>query len=267
MFNLKKHVKTMKIPLLFSNQRRMNLSLYVLLLTVMLFSSALLANGQNMISGTVTSFADGEPLVGASVMVKGTSIGTTTNFDGNYSIQAGEGQILVFSYVGFETKEIATGTQRVIHVQLSENLDVLDEVVVIGYGVQKKKLSTGATVQVKGGDLQKLNTLSPLQALQGRTPGVNITSTSGQPGSGMKVTIRGLGTIGNSGPLYIIDGIEGDISILNAADIESVDVLKDAASAAYMVRRQPMALYLLPQNKVRKAKDRFLLMLTRAFKT
>lgn len=222
----------MKIPLLFSNRRCINSSLYTLLFTIILFSSTLLANAQNVVSGTVTSLTDGEPLIGASIVVKGTSIGTTTNFDGNYSIQAEQGQTLVFSYVGFSTQEISVGAQRVINVQLSENLDVLDEVVVIGYGVQKKKLSTGATVQVKGDDLQKLNTISPLQALQGRTPGVNITSTSGQPGSGMKVTIRGLGTIGNSGPLYIIDGIEGDISILNAADIESIDVLKDAASAA-----------------------------------
>jgi TonB-linked SusC/RagA family outer membrane protein len=108
----------------------------------------------------------------------------------------------------------------------------LDEVVVVGYGVQKKKLVTGATVQVKGENIAKLNTTNPLQALQGQTPGVSIASTSGQPGSDMKVTIRGLGTVGNSGPLYLIDGVGGDISTLNPADIESIDVLKDAASAA-----------------------------------
>ncbi len=109
---------------------------------------------------------------------------------------------------------------------------MLDEVVVVGYGVQKKKLVTGATVQVKGENIAKLNTTNPLSALQGQTPGVNIVSTSGQPGAGMSVTIRGLGTVGNSQPLYLIDGVGGDISTLNPADIESIDVLKDAASAA-----------------------------------
>ena len=109
---------------------------------------------------------------------------------------------------------------------------MLDEVVVVGYGVQKKKLVTGATVQVKGDEIAKMNTTNPLQAMQGQTPGVSIASTSGQPGADMKVSIRGLGTVGNSAPLYLIDGVGGDISTLNPADIESIDVLKDAASAA-----------------------------------
>ncbi|NMA73963.1 MAG: TonB-dependent receptor, partial [Bacteroidales bacterium] len=122
--------------------------------------------------------------------------------------------------------------RRVIDMTLVSEFADLDEVIVVGYGVQKKKLNTGATIQVRGEDVQRMNTTSPLQALQGQTPGVAISSTSGQPGSGMKVTIRGLGTIGNSGPLYIIDGIEGDISSISPSDIESIDVLKDAASAA-----------------------------------
>ena len=222
----------MKIPELFSKRKSINANICTFLFSLLFIFSATFASGQNVVTGTVTSLTDGEPLIGASVLVKGSTTGTVTNLDGNYSISAVQGQTLVFSFIGFESQEIALIDQRVINVALTENQDMLDEVVVIGYGVQKKKLSTGATVQVKGDELQRLNTISPLQALQGRTPGVNITSTSGQPGSGMKVTIRGLGTVGNSGPLYIIDGIEGDISILNAADIESIDVLKDAASAA-----------------------------------
>ncbi|SFS87458.1 TonB-linked outer membrane protein, SusC/RagA family [Porphyromonadaceae bacterium NLAE-zl-C104] len=185
----------------------------------------------NTVTGTVVSATDGEPLVGVSIFVKGTSNGTVTDIDGNYSINVNAGQTLVFSYIGFISQEMIV-REKVINVSLVEDTEVLDELIVIGYGVQRKKLSTGATVQVKGDDLAKLNTISPLQALQGRTPGVNISSTSGQPGSDMKVVIRGLGTIGNSGPLYIIDGIEGDISVLNASDIQSIDVLKDAASAA-----------------------------------
>lgn len=119
-----------------------------------------------------------------------------------------------------------------LNITLQEDKHSLDEVVVVGYGVQKKKLVTGATAQVKGDDIAKLNTTNPLQAMQGQTPGVSISSTSGQPGSDMKVQIRGLGTVGDASPLYLIDGIGGDISTLNPADIESIDVLKDAASAA-----------------------------------
>lgn len=117
-------------------------------------------------------------------------------------------------------------------IKLKEDSRTLDDVVVIGYGTMKKKLVTGATMQLKGDDIQKLNTVNPLSAMQGQTPGVNIVSTSGQPGASMSVTIRGLGTVGNSQPLYLIDGIAGDITNLNPADIERIDVLKDAASAA-----------------------------------
>jgi TonB-linked SusC/RagA family outer membrane protein len=184
------------------------------------------------VSGVVTSVTDNEPLIGVSVLVKGTTNGTVTDLDGRYSLSASQGQTLVFSYIGYVSQEIKVGTVGTINVALKEDTETLDEVVVVGYGVQKKKLVTGATVQVKGENIAKLNTTNPLQALQGQTPGVSIASTSGQPGSDMKVTIRGLGTVGNSGPLYLIDGVGGDISTLNPADIESIDVLKDAASAA-----------------------------------
>lgn len=184
------------------------------------------------ISGKVTSAIDGEPLIGATVQVQGDKNGVVTDFDGNYTIQAEQGQTLVFSYVGYLTKTVKVGAASTIDVALDEDRQSLDEVVVIGYGVQKKKLVTGATVQVKGENVAKLNTTNPLQALQGQTPGMTIISESGQPGEGLKVNIRGLGTTGSSGPLYIIDGVRGDISTLNPADIESIDVLKDAASAA-----------------------------------
>ena len=183
------------------------------------------------VTGTVTSASDGEPLIGVTVQVKGTAAGTSTDIDGNYSIKAETGKTLVFSYVGMTQREITVTGPR-IDVALTENSEVLDEVVVIGYGVQKKKLVTGATAQIKGDDIAKMNTTSPLQAMQGQLPGVNIASSSGQPGEGMKVTVRGLGTTGNSSPLYLIDGMPGDINTINPADIESIDVLKDAASAA-----------------------------------
>jgi TonB-linked SusC/RagA family outer membrane protein len=158
-------------------------------------------------------------------------VGTITDEKGAFTLKADEGQTVVFSYVGFVAEERVVGRDP-MDVRLKESNQLVDEVVVVGYGVQKKKLVTGATVQVKGDDLLRRNTANPLQALQGQTPGVQMAATSGQPGSAMKVTIRGLGTIGNSGPLYIIDGIEGDMSVLNASDIQSVDILKDAASAA-----------------------------------
>lgn len=183
------------------------------------------------VEGTVTQASDGEPLIGVSVLIQGTNQGTMTDIDGNYTIKVEQGATLMFSYVGFKTREIKVASSR-IDVALEENNEVLDEVVVVGYGVQKKKLVTGATAQIKGDEITKMNTTSPLQAMQGQLPGVNIASKSGQPGEGMKVTIRGLGTTGNASPLYLIDGIGGDISTLNAADIESIDVLKDAASAA-----------------------------------
>lgn len=191
------------------------------------------ASQQNLtVSGVVTSAADQLPLIGVSVQVKGTTNGAITDLDGNYTVSVASGETLVFSYIGFKTQEIQITNQTTLNVVMEEDSETLDEVVVVGYGVQKKKLVTGATVQVKGETLAKMNTNSPLQAMQGQTPGVNISSTSGQPGEGMKVSIRGLGTVGNASPLYLIDGVGGDISTLNPADIESIDVLKDAASAA-----------------------------------
>ena len=143
------------------------------------------------------------------------------------------GATLVISYIGYETQEIKVGNQSNFSITLKEDNAQLDEVVVIGYGVQKKKLVTGATVQVKGDDIAKLNTTNALAAMQSQTPGVTIVQSSGQAGSGYKVNIRGIGTIGDSAPLYVIDGVAGgDINSLNPSDIESVDVLKDAASAA-----------------------------------
>ena len=208
----------------------------VALVAIMLAFQALLGIGAGVLNaqtvkGTVISGSDNEPLIGASVMVQGTKTGSVTDLDGNFTIEAKNGQTLEVSYLGFITQKVKVNGS-VVQVTLQEDKHSLDEVVVVGYGVQKKKLVTGATVQLKGDDIAKLNTTNPLSAMQGQTPGVNIVSTSGQPGAAMSVTIRGLGTVGNSQPLYLIDGVGGDITTLNPADIESIDVLKDAASAA-----------------------------------
>ena len=187
------------------------------------------------VSGVVTD-AEG-PVIGASVMEKGTSNGTVTDIDGNFSLDVRPGAVLVISYVGYATQEIPVGNQSIFNITLSENADMLEEVVVVGYGVQKKKLVTGATVQVKGEDIAKLNTTNALTAMQSSTPGMQITQSSTQPGKGFKVNIRGVGTINQSSPLLIIDGIysgtaDDGLNGLNPNDIESIDVLKDAASAA-----------------------------------
>lgn|SRR5574344_445486 len=184
------------------------------------------------VTGTVTSATDKEPLIGVTVKVVGAKGGTVTDFNGKFSVNAESGQSLMFTYVGFVAKTVKVGAQSVINVVMSEDSKSLNEVVVVGYGVQKKKLVTGATVQLKGEQLAKLNTNNALQAMQGQTPGVNIISESGQPGSDMKVIIRGQGSNISNSPLYIIDGIAGDIKNINPSDIQSIDVLKDAASAA-----------------------------------
>ena len=184
-----------------------------------------------IVKGTVKSATDGEPLTGATVKVIGAQTGTVTDLDGHFSLEANDGQTLLVSYIGFVQQKVKVAGNN-LTIQLAEEANSLNDVVVIGYGVQKKKLVTGATLQVKGDDVAKLNTTNPLQALQGQTPGMTIVSESGQPGEGLKVNIRGLGTTGSSSPLYIIDGVRGDIATLNPADIESIDVLKDAASAA-----------------------------------
>jgi TonB-linked SusC/RagA family outer membrane protein len=173
------------------------------------------------------------PVIGASIMEKGTTNGTVTDFDGNFSLNVKPGATIVVSFIGFKTQEIAVGNQSTFNIKMEDDNAVLEEVVVVGYGVQKKKLVTGATVEVKGEDITKLNTTQVLGALQSQSPGVSIQANSGQPGDGFKIAIRGAGTNGDTKPLYVIDGVAGgDINNLNPADIERIDVLKDAASCA-----------------------------------
>ncbi|SFE64856.1 SusC/RagA family TonB-linked outer membrane protein [Thermophagus xiamenensis] len=210
---------------------------------------------QVTVNGRVSD-TSGLPIPGATVHEKGTQNGVITDVNGNYRIQvSGEQSILVFSFVGMETQEILVGGQDKIDVILEEALTDLEEVVVIGYGVQKKKLTTGANLNISGDDLQSQKTSEPLEAIQSQSPGVNIIQSSGMPGEGFKVNIRGLGTIGNSAPLYVIDGVAGgDINNLNPADIESIDVLKDAASAAIYGARAANGVILVTTKQGKKGK-------------
>ena len=198
----------------------------------MLIPLATFAQERIQLSGTIFD-ENNQSIPGVNIVIEGTSNGTITDSDGNFTITADKGSVLVFSYMGYSTIKQTVNNNSPIKINMQPDLVGLDEVVVIGYGVQKKKLVTGATAQVKGDELQKKNGTNALQALQGKTSGVNITSTSGQPGEGMKVIVRGTGTLNNSAPLYIVDGVQvGSIDYLNNSDIESIDILKDAASAA-----------------------------------
>ncbi|WP_324720338.1 SusC/RagA family TonB-linked outer membrane protein [Salinimicrobium sp. HB62] len=185
-----------------------------------------------IITGTVIDDS-GMPLPGANVIIKGTSTGTLTDFDGNFSIEAAPGDVLVISYIGYTPQEVVLTDANDIQVRLTQSAAALEEVVVVGYGTQRSALVTGATSNVSGEDIASLNPGTPMEALQGVVAGVNVTRNSGAPGAGTRITIRGLGTIGNSNPLYIVDGVAvGNIDYLNPSDIESINVLKDAASAA-----------------------------------
>lgn len=216
------------------------------------------AHAQNSVSikGKVISSTDQSELIGVSVLQKGTSNGTITDINGQFQLQVVPGAVLILSYVGYNNHELTTVPGKTDYtVTLTENSQLIDEVVVVGYGIQKKKLVTGATVQVKGDDIARMNTVSPLSALQSQTPGVNITKTSGQPGEGFKVIIRGIGTTGDSNPLYIVDGVaRGNIDYLNPADIESLDVLKDAASAAIYGARAANGVVLVTTKQGREGK-------------
>lgn len=177
--------------------------------------------------------AAGEPIVGASVRVKGQKMGTVTDIDGNFELNADPKSVLEVSYIGFRPQEIAVGNQTALNIAMREDNKALDEVVVIGYGVQKKADLTGSVANIKADKLNTQSNSSIAQALQGKIAGVDIVSQGGTPGAGTRVMVRGIGTLNNAAPLYIVDGMYMDgIDHINPNDIESIDVLKDASSAA-----------------------------------
>jgi TonB-linked SusC/RagA family outer membrane protein len=192
------------------------------------------AMGQRIIRGTVTGSDTGETLPGVNVLVKGTTRGTVTDIDGSYQIEVRPGdQSLVFSFIGYDNHEIAIGTSDVVQVVLQISSTYLEEFVVIGYGTVRKSDLTGAVSSLKAEDIVKITALHPEKALQGKVTGVQIITTSGAPGAGAAVRVRGVGTFNNSSPIYVVDGvILDDISFLNSGDIASMEVLKDASATA-----------------------------------
>lgn len=217
--------------------------------------------GQAMVvKGTVTSEA-GETLPGVTIAVKGTTIGTTTNETGQYSLNVSDrNATLVFSSVGYEKQDVAIGTRTTINVTLKADMKALNEVVVVGYGTQQRKDLTGSVGSVKGKELENLPVRGPLEALQGRIAGVQITNNSGAPGSAPNVRIRGVTSL-NAGndPLYIVDGvpITGDISVVNPNDIQSMEVLKDASATAIYGARGANGIIIVTTKRGRSGKTLF----------
>lgn len=215
-------------------------------------------NQQNThkVSGTVID-QDGEPVIGANVVLKGTTTGTVTDIDGNFSLDlpSSSGTLQV-SFMGYNTKEVAVSGKSQLKITLTEDTQLLDEVIVVGYGTMRKNDVTGSIVSVKGGELTKGSTSSVEQALAGKLAGVQVVQNSGAPGGDVSILIRGVGTINNAAPLYVVDGvpINGSMWYLNPADIESIDVLKDASATAIYGSRGANGVVMVTTKQAREGK-------------
>ena len=228
---------------------------YYTIALLLLLSEALSA--QVSVSGRITGAADGQPLIGATVAIEGTSGGAISDIEGQFRLTAPSSEsVLVFSYTGMISKKEKIGSRSVIDVVLDENASLIDEVVVVGYGSQKRSNISGAVSTVTAAEIAELPVLRVEQALQGRTAGVQVTQNSGSPGSPLTVRIRGTGTINNSDPLYIVDGVPVDgLDFLNPNDIETMNVLKDAASAAIYGSRGANGVVLITTKGGKKNQD------------
>ena len=198
--------------------------------------------------------ADGEPVIGATVLVKGVSTGTATDMDGNFSLNVASKAVLVVSSIGYETQEVPVNGRQFINVVLKSDVVALKDVVVVGYGVQKKVNLTGAVSSVSTDELEGKPISNVLEAMQGTTPGLVIQQGSSTPGSVPSINIRGLNTMNNNDPLVIIDGIEGSLANLNPADIEQISILKDASSTAIYGSRASNGVVLVTTKKGKAGK-------------
>ena len=234
---------TNKLPILWS-------------LCFIFFSFSFLAAQSISVSGIITDAETGETIPGAAILEKGTTHGTVSDFDGNYEFTTmGENDTIIFSFLGFDDFEVAINGRTNIDVALRMAANELTEIIVVGYGRQKKIVVTGAIANISAEEINSTPTLRVEQALQGRTPGVQVTNLSGQPGEEPTVRVRGTGTTGNSKPLYIVDGMAvGGIDYLNPGDIESINVLKDAASAAIYGARAANGVVLITTKTGSKGK-------------
>ncbi len=202
-------------------------------LTLLALVVAFAATAQNKITGKVVD-ENGQPAIGANVVVKGTTQGVSTDLNGVYNLSVKKGSVLVFSYLGYKSQEITVSTQTTINVTLEPEANIMDEVVVVGYGAQKRSDLTGSIASVSAKDVEGFKSGSVMEALGGQIAGVQITATDGTPGAGFDIKIRGIGSVnGDTTPLYIVDGFQVDnIDYLSNSDIASIEVLKDASSSA-----------------------------------
>lgn len=230
----------------------------ILLLAFSCFTMALMA--QTTVTGTVVDAASGEPIIGASVLEVGTTNGSITDFDGNFVLRVAPNATLSFSYMGYKTQEIAVGNQTVIKVRLGEDNELLDEVVVVGYGVVKKNDATGSVTAIKPDDMNKGLTTTATDMLSGKIAGVNVTSAGGEPGAGATIRIRGGSSLSASNdPLIVIDGLAMDnngikgvsnpLSMVNPNDIETFTVLKDASATAIYGSRASNGVIIITTKK------------------
>ena len=229
------------------------------------FTLILLAFGQRavaqqiVVTGTVLSSEDGQPLIGVSVVEKGTTNGAITDIDGKYQLSAAPAATFVFSYVGFETQEIPVQGRTIVDLTLSVASALLQSVVVTGYRKEIKTDVASSIASVKGTDVEKLVVLGIDQALQGQAPGLQVTQTTGAPGDDIAVRIRGAGTLGNNNPLFIIDGVPttGNINMFSTTDIESIEVLKDGAAAAIYGARAANGVIVITTKKGKSGAPKF----------
>lgn len=232
--------------------RRLMLTAFFAVTTLVLFAQG------NVISGVVISSENGEPLIGVSIQVKGTSGGTITDLDGKFTIKpASENAVLVFSMVGMKTTELSVKNKNSIRVVLEPDLKLLEQIVVIGYTTQKKADLTGAISVVNVNEMMKSAENNPIKSLQGRIPGVNV-SADGNPSGAATVRIRGIGTLNSNDPLYVIDGVptKGGMHELNSADIESIQVLRDASAASIYGSRAGNGVIIITTKKGKEGKTR-----------
>lgn len=230
----------MKKKQLFYERIRSQRLLLMLLLTIVT-CTGLLAQTKRVTGRVVSAVATDSALYGISVQVKGTKVGTVTDNDGAFALDVPANGVLVFSSVGYTTKEVPVGDQTTITVQLGADVQSLQQVVVIGYGTQRRQDLTGAVSSVSAAQIQKIPVTTVDQALQGRAAGVQVTNNDGAPGGNISVLIRGVGSLASGGntPLYVVDGypLTGGINNINPSDIATIDVLKDAsATAIYGIR-------------------------------
>ncbi|MBP6539994.1 MAG: TonB-dependent receptor plug domain-containing protein, partial [Saprospiraceae bacterium] len=218
--------------IVFFDSTYIKVNIFVLGLLVLMTSGAIAQS--NIIKGIVTE-DEGAPMIGVSILEKNTSNGTITDVDGSYSLKVNSDKaILVFSYLGYKSQEVALDGRTMIDIRLELDSKVLDDIIVTGYRKETRTDISTAISSIKSRDIEKLVVSGVEQALQGQTPGVSVTQVTGSPGDDIAVRIRGAGTLGNNNPLFIVDGVptSGNINMFSTNDIQSIEVLKDGASAA-----------------------------------